>query len=187
MRHLLLKRNNPPPMTVWQRRRARARAFLAYLPQHFSATVQDHLHAQLWAEAVAAELRRQVHPWAPPPRPTSSRWRRFLAGLRYQLGEALVERVRLHLAPPVPGQPQVAYIQIIIQIVIMIVAAIVAASMASKAPTPKPAAITEFDVPTAEEGRPIPKVFGEVWVPDPNVLWYGNLRSTPVKTKAGKK
>jgi len=33
----------------------------------------------------------------------------------------------------------------------------------------------------AEEGRPIPVVFGTVTITGANVLWYGNLRSTKIK------
>lgn len=87
---------------------------------------------------------------------------------------------------PVPGQPVGAWIQIVVQIVIMIVAAVVAASMAPKPPVPKPAALSDLDVPQAEEGKPIPKVFGTCWVRDPNVLWYGDLATTPIKQKTGK-
>jgi hypothetical protein len=42
-------------------------------------------------------------------------------------------------------------------------------------------------VPVAEEGRPIPVVFGTVTVTGANVLWYGDLRSTPIQKKGGKK
>jgi len=73
------------------------------------------------------------------------------------------------------------------QIIIMIVALIVAVALAPKAPTPKPASLEDFDVPVAEEGRPIPVVFGTVTITGANVLWYGDLRSTPIKSKGGKK
>jgi len=73
------------------------------------------------------------------------------------------------------------------QIIIMIVALIVAVALAPKAPTPKPASLDDFDVPVAEEGRPIPVVFGTVTITGANVLWYGDLRSTPIKSKGGKK
>lgn len=52
--------------------------------------------------------------------------------------------------------------------------------------TPKPATLDQFDVPTAEEGRSIPVVFGTVWHESPNVVWYGDLRTEAVKEKSGK-
>lgn len=89
---------------------------------------------------------------------------------------------------PAPGgAPSVAVYNWLVQLVIVIVAAVVAAAMAPKPPVPKPAALQDFDVPMAEEGRPIPKVFGEWLVKDPNVLWYGDLATTAIKTKSGKK
>ena len=82
---------------------------------------------------------------------------------------------------------QGAWINFVIQIAIMIVASVISAALAPKPKPPKAASITDFDLPTAEEGREIPVVFGEVWITGPNVLWYGDLRSAPIKTKSGKK
>jgi hypothetical protein len=39
----------------------------------------------------------------------------------------------------------------------------------------------DFTLPTAEEGRIIPVVFGTVKLAAPNVVWYGDLRVTPLK------
>ncbi|WP_246149893.1 hypothetical protein [Arenimonas fontis] len=74
-----------------------------------------------------------------------------------------------------------------VQLAVMIVSAIISYALAPKPPSPKPAALADFDAPTAEEGRPIPVVFGTVWIKGPNVLWYGDLRSVPIKKKGGKK
>ncbi|MGD9599939.1 MAG: hypothetical protein AB7P94_16875 [Steroidobacteraceae bacterium] len=73
------------------------------------------------------------------------------------------------------------------EIALLVVAAFVSAALAPKPPQPKPAALADFDVPVAEEGRPIPVVFGTVTLTGPNVLWYGDLRSTPITSKGGKK
>ncbi|MGH8038291.1 MAG: hypothetical protein ACREPD_11155 [Stenotrophomonas sp.] len=74
-----------------------------------------------------------------------------------------------------------------VQLVIMIVALVVSYVLRPKPVTPKPAALEDFSVPTAEDGREVTEVFGTVWIDDPNVLWYGNLRTTPIKAKGGKK
>lgn len=50
---------------------------------------------------------------------------------------------------------------------------------------PKAAALEDFDFPTAEEGRPIPVVFGTVDITGPNVLWYGDLRIKSIKKRSG--
>lgn len=39
---------------------------------------------------------------------------------------------------------------------------------------PKPAAVTEMEAPTAEAGRPIAVIFGEILIKSPNFLWWGD-------------
>lgn len=70
---------------------------------------------------------------------------------------------------------------------ILIVASLIASALAPKPPVPKPATIADFDVPTAEQGRPIPVVFGTVLVTGANVVWYGDLEAKAIKKKGGKK
>lgn len=60
------------------------------------------------------------------------------------------------------------------------------------APTPKQnqptaAGLGDFRVPTAQEGREIPVLFGTRDLSGPNITWYGDLRVVPVKKKGGKK
>jgi len=43
-----------------------------------------------------------------------------------------------------------------------------------------PAGLGEFNFPTAQEGRPLPVVWGTVKLRGPNVLWYGNLTTVPI-------
>ena len=52
---------------------------------------------------------------------------------------------------------------------------------------PKAAGLDDFDLPTAEEGRPIPVVFGTVLIRGPNVVWAGDLKVKPLRKKGGKK
>lgn len=96
-----------------------------------------------------------------------------------------VQMVRLSNGHEVPVNT--AFINIAVQIGIMIVSALLSYALAPKPKPPKPASITDFDVPTAQEGREIPVIFGTVWVTGPNVLWYGDLRSSPIKKKQKKK
>lgn len=63
---------------------------------------------------------------------------------------------------------------------------IVTTLLAPKPPKPRPAALADFEVPTADASRPIPVIFGTVWCNDPNVVNYGDLRVVPIK-KGGKK
>lgn len=50
---------------------------------------------------------------------------------------------------------------------------------------PPPGTIEESDVPIANASDPIPKVYGTVWVKSPNVVWYGDLRTTPIVKHEG--
>lgn len=61
------------------------------------------------------------------------------------------------------------------------------AALTPKPPAPRPAELTDFDAPTADEGRPIPVVFGAVLLTGPNVVWYGDLGTEPIKSSGGKK
>lgn len=76
---------------------------------------------------------------------------------------------------------------ILIYIAIIIISAIVSTALAPKPPSPKPAALTDFDVPTAEEGRPYVVIFGRGRISGPNVAWYGDLSTEKIKSKAKKK
>lgn len=159
MRHALFNRNNPPPETRWQRRINRVRRFARDLCGDFVETVHG-FRVLLSSDAMTVSA---------------------LLALLIQ------DQFHEMAATAEPGRPVGAWINFVVQIAIVIVAAVVSAAMAPKPPQPKPASLGAFDVPTAEEGRPVAKIFGEVWVPDPNNLWYGDLGSEPIKKKGGKK
>jgi hypothetical protein len=74
-----------------------------------------------------------------------------------------------------------------VQLILLVVSYVVSAALAPKPPAPKPAALEDFDIPVAEQGRPIPVVFGTMLITGANVLWYGDLRTTPIKSSGGKK
>jgi hypothetical protein len=63
----------------------------------------------------------------------------------------------------------------------LIIAIAVSVALAPKPPKPKPASLEDFDVPTAEEGRSVPVVFGTVRITGANVLWYGDLSTKKIK------
>lgn len=47
----------------------------------------------------------------------------------------------------------------------------------------RPAALGDFQFPTAIEGRVIPLIWGTVKLSGPNVVWYGDLKQTKIKKK----
>ena len=75
----------------------------------------------------------------------------------------------------------------VFQLALLVISYFVSAALAPKPPKPKPAALEDFDIPVAEQGRPVPVVFGTVLITSPNVLWYGDLRTTAITEKGGKK
>lgn len=72
-------------------------------------------------------------------------------------------------------------------VVAFVVALAVGFAMQPKAQSVPPAGLGDFQVPTAEEGREIPVLFGTREVEGPNVVWYGDFSSVAVKKKGGKK
>ena len=60
-------------------------------------------------------------------------------------------------------------------------------ALAPKPPRTPPAGLNEIKAPTAEEGREIPVLFGCRKIESANVVWYGDLRTTAIKQKGGKK
>lgn len=74
--------------------------------------------------------------------------------------------------------------QVFISIVMMIISA---ALQAMLQPKPTPPQAGKLDFPSAQEGDPIPVVFGTVVLKQPNVLWFGHLFTTPIYPQGGKK
>lgn len=67
-----------------------------------------------------------------------------------------------------------------------VIVLIVAVALAPKPPGQEPPSLGDMDVPTAEQGRPIPKVFGTYVVQSPNIVWYGDLSYNKVTSSGGK-
>lgn len=68
----------------------------------------------------------------------------------------------------------------------LLVVSLFVAARAKRGTNAKPPALTDFNVPTVEDGRPVAMVFGTVWIDDPNILWYGDLETYPIKASGGK-
>jgi len=60
-------------------------------------------------------------------------------------------------------------------------------ALAPKAQSTPPPGMDQIKVPTAEEGREIPVLFGCREIKSPNVVWYGDMRTNAIKSKGGKK
>lgn len=64
----------------------------------------------------------------------------------------------------------------LVSLIIAIVGATISYLLAPRPKTSKPKTVQEFKEPTAEVGRPIPVVFGTVFIESPNILWYGEKK-----------
>lgn len=71
-------------------------------------------------------------------------------------------------------------------IIYAIIVIVLAVALQPKPPGVEPPSLSEIDVPTAKQGRPVPKVFGRRIVKSPNIVWYGDLGYNKVKKSGGK-
>jgi hypothetical protein len=67
-----------------------------------------------------------------------------------------------------------------VMLLIYVATTVISALLASKNKI-RPSPLGDFQFPTAQEGRAIPVVFGTVKVTGGNTVWWGDLRSQPVK------
>ena len=74
-----------------------------------------------------------------------------------------------------------------VQVILLVVSLVLSYALRPKPVIPKPAALEDFDIPMAELGRAIPVLFGTMIIKSPSVMWYGDLRTVPIKKKGGKK
>ncbi len=63
----------------------------------------------------------------------------------------------------------------------------VAALLAPRPQPPKPSDLDDFNIPMVREGTEVGKIYGTVWIKNPHVVWYGDLRTEAIKSKSGKK
>ena len=75
---------------------------------------------------------------------------------------------------------------ITIQVAFMVMSMALSYLMQPKAQTPKPAGLSDFDMPVPDEGTPQAVFFGDCWTSDWQVLSYGDFRTSKIKTKSGK-
>lgn len=75
------------------------------------------------------------------------------------------------------------FTQLLVALTLMIVSYAITAAMVKTPEPQKPAALEDFKFPQADEGTPQAVFFGDCWTSGWMVLWYGNLRSTPIKVK----
>jgi hypothetical protein len=70
------------------------------------------------------------------------------------------------------------------QFIVWAITSVISYLLQPKPPKPQPGKI---DIPTVEEGRKIGVLFGGRWIKSPHIFWWGDVRTTPIKSKGGKK
>lgn len=45
--------------------------------------------------------------------------------------------------------------------------------------------LSDINVPTAQDGKPVPVLFGRRQIKSPNVIWYGDLKTDPIRRSTG--
>ncbi len=77
---------------------------------------------------------------------------------------------------------------VVVTLILLIIAASVAMYLmmpsANQQPGPDKNSLEDFTIPTADEDRVVPEVFGTRLFA-PNIIWYGNLDSKKIKKKVG--
>ena len=69
-------------------------------------------------------------------------------------------------------------------IAVLVVSVLVSVAMRPKTVTPTPG---QAEMPVAEEGRPIRKIYGTVWINDPQVIGFKRIGTDRIRKKGGKK
>lgn len=72
----------------------------------------------------------------------------------------------------------------VVQIIIAVAVAIIAYLLTPKPKPPKPPAAKDLDSPTADAGRPVPVVFGDVTMNGVNVIFDGDKEVHSYEVKA---
>ena len=65
-------------------------------------------------------------------------------------------------------------------LILSVASTILSALMQPRPLPPIAASLSDFQVPTAEEGRPVPVIFGTVLIKGANVIWYGDLKKEEI-------
>ena len=74
------------------------------------------------------------------------------------------------------------------QIAIAVVSAVLSFALQQRSQQdPPPELAEDVEIPTPENGKPIPVLFGRKKIKNPNVVNYNNITATPIKKKGGKK
>ncbi len=70
------------------------------------------------------------------------------------------------------------------QLILMVISMAISYVCRPKPQNAKPPTIGDYNVPTAEDGKVLGVLFGTKKIEDPNCVWWGDVRTTPIKKRA---
>lgn len=68
-----------------------------------------------------------------------------------------------------------------IQLAVMLVAVVLTYALRPKPEGQSPATLADVSIPTIDQGTPVTVVFGDCWIDNWMVLWYGDMGVQPIK------
>lgn len=71
------------------------------------------------------------------------------------------------------------FVSLLVQLVIGVALSALGYLLMPKPKMEKGDDVTDMENPTAEAGRPIPVLFGELEITGTNIIWYGDKTNTP--------
>lgn len=74
---------------------------------------------------------------------------------------------------------------ILIMLIVLIATTVISMLMRPHQSGPLASSLGDFQFPTATEGRAIPVIFGTVKIGGGNTVWWGNLKTQPIKQSSG--
>jgi hypothetical protein len=72
-------------------------------------------------------------------------------------------------------------------VVYFIVALVISYAVSPRSQSQSPITAGQLQAPVAEDGKEIPVLFGTRDIRGPNIVWYGDVSTVPIKSKGGKK
>ena len=71
------------------------------------------------------------------------------------------------------------------QILVWVVTTVIGALLSPRPPKPASVSPGNVDVPVAEQGKPIPVLFGTRVIRPANCVWYGDIKTTEIRQTSG--
>lgn len=75
-------------------------------------------------------------------------------------------------------------VTLLYQVIFLIVSAALSYYLAPTPPKPAPGKLS--NMPIADQGAPVGLLMGRRVIKQPGCVWWGDVRTTPIKVKAGK-